>query len=246
MSILRRREDKKSKIPSVSVCDDGTEVVDVWHVCTCVWGSGHALIVVLSVVELLSAEYTLYLVWDGGVRIVSGWCEYGMKKGKRWYTPKVRANFVASSGKKRGSGPARHVDDLLVGCHLSHLNRVDGPHCMNGEAVGAGVFEYAEELVGEKGCGEGKDGSRALLECDIARRVRAGNGGEARTRKVLGEVGDTGVELCRLCGGVWRVHVQGEGTSTGETRRGTTTEKGNHDGPRLGLGLRWLRLFFAS
>jgi len=146
---------------------------------------------------------------------------------REWHIPKVRADFVAACGEKRGSSPARYIDDLLMACHLGHLDGVDGAHCVNGETIGAGVFEYAKELVCQKGCGEGKDGSRALFERDVAGRVRARNAGKAGAREVLGKADEAGIELCGLCGGAGRVHVQ----SAGE--RGATGEHaGNHRGEK--------------
>jgi hypothetical protein len=58
-------------LPSVTICNDWTKVVDIWHLLSSLRRSAHSGIVVFLVMQLLSLEDPLHLVGDGGVWVIA-------------------------------------------------------------------------------------------------------------------------------------------------------------------------------
>jgi len=57
--------------PSVTVCNDWTKVVNVWHLFPSLRRRTHPGIVVFLVVQLLGLEDSLHLVWNGSIRVIA-------------------------------------------------------------------------------------------------------------------------------------------------------------------------------
>ena len=114
-------------LPSVAVCNDRTHVVQVWCLRPFLWAHLPPIVPVLAIMELLSLEEPLHLVWDGVV----------------WVIAKVGGDFVGG-GQDRRARPPGDVKHLLIRSLLGHLHRVNGTHySTDTSAVGLSkVYEY--------------------------------------------------------------------------------------------------------
>ncbi len=70
-SIHSRGWDRCQGLPHVRIGNDGSQVVNVWHLRAVLRACEHTLIIVLLVMQLLGTEDPVHLIRDGGVWVVS-------------------------------------------------------------------------------------------------------------------------------------------------------------------------------
>ena len=166
----------------VSIGNDRTQVVDPWRRSALICRHMAPLVPVLPIVVQLRLEQTLDLVRHSRVGIIS----------------EIRTNFVIAGGEHGGACPTRHVNHILLSCHLRLLHGVDRTQRRDGRAICGILLQQRIQLVGhERGC-RWLDWHAASLGHNVARRVRPMNPSEPRAREPLLDTRDGALEHVRL------------------------------------------------
>lgn len=171
---------RQTAVAGITIGNDGTEVVGVRRLGALFGRHLAARIPLLAVVHRLGLGHTLHLVGDRVVRVVT----------------KVGGDFVGRCEERR-AGPAREVEDFLVGSLLGHLDRVNGADLMrllvtvscvdetmqltgvNGLALGRAFLNQVKQLGSHDGAGV-RDALRSTLGHDVGCAVRSLDASVAR------------------------------------------------------------------
>ena len=118
---------RNTAVASVCICYDRSKIID--------WGDRgkfciahtRALFALLAVVEKLSSEKVLNLIWYRVIRVILEDVNYSRyrerRDSRRRLTSKVGARFMCARS-RTGRLPARYVDCFEILCHLGNLNGV--------------------------------------------------------------------------------------------------------------------------
>ena len=58
-------------LPCVTICNDWTKIVNIWHLLSSLRRSAHPGVIMFLVVQLLGFEDPLHLIWYGGIWVVA-------------------------------------------------------------------------------------------------------------------------------------------------------------------------------
>ena len=69
--LIERHRNKRRKAPCIGISNDWSEIVYIFHFGPLLWCSSHPFVVMLLVMQLLSTENTVDLIWNSRVWIVT-------------------------------------------------------------------------------------------------------------------------------------------------------------------------------